>query len=289
MTTITNISIADRVDLKLDSGQVAIWWLGQAGFLIKAGNRTCVVDAYLSDSLAEKYKDAEFKHIRMMPVPVSPSELVGIDWIFSSHCHTDHMDTGTLPELLSANPDARYFFPKSATDHVRDVIGFPEKVTNPLRVGDHVQLSENAWLDVVASAHESLEYNDAGDSFYLGFILNVNGVKIYHSGDCAPYDGLGDVLKDFGIDLAILPVNGRGKGVAGNFTFEEAVELCESAGILNMMACHFGMFDFNTVEPSELRKKIGKLNGRVDVVLPEIDKAALFNKDKSVASHRMEE
>ena len=36
-----------------------------------------------------------------------------------------------------------------------------------------------------------------------------DGLTIYHSGDCAPYEGLARNLSGFQIDLALLPVNGR--------------------------------------------------------------------------------
>jgi hypothetical protein len=54
------------------------------------------------------------------------------------------------------------------------------------------------------------------------------------------------------IHVAILPVNGRdaqrtAAGIPGNFTFDEAVELCRQAGIDSLLVCHFGIFDFNTV------------------------------------------
>ena len=60
--------VKDLQSLPLDHGQVALWWLGQAGFAVRVGSHTFLIDPYLSDSLAKKYKGQQFTHQRMMPV-----------------------------------------------------------------------------------------------------------------------------------------------------------------------------------------------------------------------------
>ncbi|HWP68417.1 MAG TPA: hypothetical protein VN437_03870, partial [Rectinemataceae bacterium] len=37
-------------------------WLGQAGFLMETGGIRILVDPYLSDSLAEKYRGKQYPH-----------------------------------------------------------------------------------------------------------------------------------------------------------------------------------------------------------------------------------
>jgi hypothetical protein len=65
---------------------------------------------------------------------------------------------------------------------------------------------------------------------------------------------LQEQLERHQIQLALLPVNGRdelrrSKGIPGNFTLEEAVDLCRCSGIPILIAHHFGMFGFNTLNP----------------------------------------
>jgi hypothetical protein len=52
-------------------------------------------------------------------------------------------------------------------------------------------------------------------------------------------------------------VNGRSAalrqaGFAGNFSVAEALALCAGAGVPTMIAHHYGMFAFNTVEPAAI-------------------------------------
>ena len=74
---------------------------------------------------------------------------------------------------------------------------------------------------------------------------------IYHSGDTIPNEGLVETLKRWKIDIAILPINGRdpGRGVAGNFTGQEAAELGNAIDAGLVIPCHYEMFEFNTASP----------------------------------------
>ncbi|MEI6166601.1 MAG: MBL fold metallo-hydrolase [bacterium] len=110
--------------------------------------------------------------------------------------------------------------------------------------------------------------NARGEHHWLGYIIRMAGRAIYHSGDCVPYEGLPERLAAERIDVALLPVNGRGKGVPGNFTFEEAVALCRAAQIPVLVAHHFGMFAFNTVDETELKRKMAGLAPGLRVIMP---------------------
>ena len=70
------------------------------GICHQAGARRLIVDPYLSDTLAEKYKGTATPHKRMARPPVDPAGLGRIDLVLITHHHTDHMD----PETLSPAP-----------------------------------------------------------------------------------------------------------------------------------------------------------------------------------------
>ena len=46
---------------------MSFWWLGQAGFSFLIGEKRILIDPYLSDSLAKKYKDREFLEMVLLP------------------------------------------------------------------------------------------------------------------------------------------------------------------------------------------------------------------------------
>jgi L-ascorbate metabolism protein UlaG (beta-lactamase superfamily) len=110
----------------------------------------------------------------------------------------------------------------------------------------------------VPAAHEQIERDELGRSKYLGYVvscLQPGGQKtawtIYHSGDTVWYEGIVPRLAGLGIDLALLPINGRApaRRVAGNLDGREAAELAHAIGARLVVPCHYDMFTFNTADP----------------------------------------
>jgi L-ascorbate metabolism protein UlaG (beta-lactamase superfamily) len=232
---------------------LSAWWLGQAGFLLQGGNLRILVDPYLSDSLAAKYRGQRYPHLRMTPVPVRPEELRDLDLVLASHGHSDHLDPGTLPLLAAGNPRCRFIVPASCRE-LAVARGVPAAAIASLDAGGRLDLGNGNQVEAVPAAHEQLDRDGNGHCLYLGFILALGGLRIYHSGDCIPYPGLREWLHAAEPDLAFLPVNGRdavraANGIAGNFTLEEAIALVLSVPIGLGIGHHFGMFDFNTLDP----------------------------------------
>ncbi|WP_433206137.1 MBL fold metallo-hydrolase [Dactylosporangium sp. CS-047395] len=230
-------------------------WLGQAGFLFTAGKAHLAVDPYLSDSLAEKYAGRLFPHTRMRPAPLGPLDLPPLVAVLCTHAHTDHMDPGTLTPLMAAQPMARLVCPRPAAGEALRRSGAAESRLDPLRAGERTGYGP-FMVTAVPSAHEERTVDEHGDDRFLGYVIDAGGTRVYHSGDCAPWDGLAAWLSRMAIDVALLPVNGRDayrrdNGVPGNFTFDEAVRLCAAAGIGTLVPHHWGMFAFNTADPAD--------------------------------------
>ncbi|MGA2762182.1 MAG: MBL fold metallo-hydrolase [Spirochaetia bacterium] len=261
---------------------VALDWLGQAGFALRSGGRLIIIDPYLSDTLALKYRGKELPHLRMMPSPLAPQAVRGVSMVLCTHRHTDHMDPGTLPVIAKANPECLFVVPRSETAHALS-LGIPESRLRTMDAGDSLRPAEGIQVDAIASAHEQLARNERGELLHLGYIAALGGLRIYHSGDCVPYEGLEETLRAMAIDVALLPVNGRSeylssRGIMGNFFLEETVQLCRTAGIGLLFCHHWGMFDFNTIDPGEAARKIAEMGNAVRCVMPRVGVTYLVRK-----------
>ena len=233
------------------SERLNLWWRGQSGYLVGWHGQHLLIDPYLSDSLTKKYADTNKPHVRMTERVVAPEKLDFIEVVTSSHNHTDHLDKETLSPLLEANPGMTIIAPAANVAFAANRLQIePERLTSIHADGDPVSVGPFTF-HAIPSAHESLETDENGDHKFVGYIIEVGGKTIYHSGDCCPYVGLEERLKQRRIDLALLPINGRdpARGVAGNFTGQEAAELGKEIGAGLVIPCHYEMFEFNTVSP----------------------------------------
>ena len=247
--------------------EVSVFWLGQAGFLIVFPEARIAIDPYLSNYLAKKYQGKKFPHDRMMPVPIAANKLKNLDFVFCTHSHSDHMDPETLPVLMQNNPNAKLIFPKAEEKKVEEMsISLQQRM--PVDAGASIALNHSLQCITIASAHEELETDKDGYHRFLGYVLKDQNLTLYHSGDCIPYSGLLDDLKTKNIHLALLPVNGRDErrrknNIPGNFTIEEAIDLCDQSDIPYMIGHHHGMFAFNTISPEQAEKVIANHGGKV--------------------------
>jgi L-ascorbate metabolism protein UlaG (beta-lactamase superfamily) len=231
---------------------ISFYWLGQAGFVVDADGRRIVIDPYLSDSLARKYRDTPFSHQRMVPAPAGAEDLGHVDLVLCTHHHTDHMDGETLALLAARLPDLKFVIPAASQALAMDRIGVGQERLVTVDAGQQLDITGIA-ISVLRAAHETLEHDEQGRHKFLGYGLDV-GVRLFHSGDTIPFDGQDDEVRAFAPDIALLPVNGRSEalkqaGFAGNFTLDEAMALCARCGIGTMIAHHYGLFAFNTLAP----------------------------------------
>lgn len=234
-------------------GQPGLFWLGQAGFWIETGAHRILIDPYLSDSLARKYAGQVNDHKRMTPPPVTVEALPRPDIVLVTHAHTDHMDPDTLGSLAERFPDLPFVVPAAKLDTARERIGSEHLI--PMDAGEYLTPQSGLTITALPAAHEARERDDLGRHVFLGYGVAAEGLRIYHSGDSVPFDGLEEAVADFRPDISLLPVNGRDAdrlqaGVPGNFHLAEAIHLARHTPYL--VPHHFDMFAFNTLDPAKI-------------------------------------
>jgi L-ascorbate metabolism protein UlaG (beta-lactamase superfamily) len=238
--------LADVHAADVSDGRFRLWWLGQSGFLLQWRGKHLLLDPYLSDSLTKKYAATDKQHIRMTARVVDPTQLDFIDVVTSSHNHTDHLDGETLRPLLRANPQMKIVIPEANRRFVAERLNIDPQLPVGLRDGETIAAGEFR-LTAVPAAHEQVGPE------YLGYVVQCGRWTVYHSGDTLLYEGMAERLRQFPIDVALMPINGRDpeRRVAGNLNAREAAELGKAIGAHAVIPCHYEMFTFNTADPQE--------------------------------------
>lgn len=227
--------------------QLHLWWMGQSGFLLLWQGSAVLLDPYLSDSLTRKYADSDRPHERMTSRVVAPQALSFVDVLTSSHNHTDHLDAETILPLLETNPQLKLVAPVANVDEASRRLELPPERLTPIVLGQPLQLDPFIF-HAIPAAHETLQSDAQGQPRYIGLIIEAGPWTVYHSGDTVRYEGMVEILKPWQPDVALLPINGRdaARGVAGNLSGPEAVQLARDIGARLVVPCHYDMFAFNT-------------------------------------------
>jgi L-ascorbate metabolism protein UlaG (beta-lactamase superfamily) len=226
-------------DVSAATGPLDLWWLGQSGFLVAWQGRHLLLDPYLSDSLTRKYDGTERPHVRMTERVVDPAQLGFADVVTASHAHTDHLD----PDTLRALPAAELVAPAAHRE-----LAAERAEREPLAIddGETVEIAGFA-ITAVPAAHETIERDADGRMLHLGYVVRCGPFALYHAGDTVRYDGMAERVGP--VDVALLPINGRGRGVPGNLTGEEAAALAHELPAALAVPMHYEMFEFNTAPP----------------------------------------
>jgi L-ascorbate metabolism protein UlaG (beta-lactamase superfamily) len=243
--------LADVAQVRQQRDRLHLWWLGQSGFLIAHDGHCALLDPYLSDSLTHKYAATDKPHVRMTRRVIDPRRLNFVSVVSSSHNHTDHLDAETIRPLLEVNPDVQIVIPEANREFVAKRLNVAPML--PIGVDDGLTVSAGGFTFTgVPAAHETVERDDEGRCRFLGYILRAGRWTIYHSGDTVLYDGMVDRLRQFEIDIALLPINGRApeRRVAGNLSGTEAAALAHDISAKVVIPCHYEMFEFNTASPA---------------------------------------
>jgi len=238
-------------------GHVSLRFLGQAGFVLTGQSVSVAIDPAVSDSLDG----------RQFPSPVSMAQLASVDVVLCTHEHMDHLDLPALREWLALAPDMRVVVPLPVIPVAREG-GVPEANLVGMQPGEQF-----SWKGVTVHAVPALHGVEITDAYtfgteisdglvrFLGYVVEIDGVRIYHSGDTLDHDGLADTLRELRTDIALLPINGRdaereARNIVGNMSATQAADLAVRSGVRAAIPMHYDMFAGNPGSPGEFVKAL---------------------------------
>ena len=208
---------------RVPAGSVGVFFLGQAGFVLKTPSGTLIaVDPYLSDC-CERY----FGFKRLMPHILGADEVI-FDYLVASHAHFDHFDPDSVPTLLGNGKTC--FIGAKDTEAECTRLGIHDRTTF-LSVGDSVSLGD-ARLTAIRCDHGP----DTPDA--IGLLFEAEGKRIYMMGDTAYRPDWLDDEAIKGVDMLILPIN----GAFGNLNAAEAARVSAALSPKTAVPCHFWNF-----------------------------------------------
>lgn len=238
---------------KLTENQIALFYLGQEGFLFKHHDTYVLIDPYLSDYVDQNCCTESVQWVRRYPAPISAEKFDFVDYVLCTHAHYDHSDPYTLSTLAKFNSKAKFIAPEPIKDTIMSYGISAERMIGAF--ADKMIDLDGCKIIPIPAAHEELRTDENGNYYDMGYKLLFDDISIYHGGDCCIYDGLKDRL--INTDILMVPVNGRSyfkryiEDIIGNMTSEEAIILAKETNADMIIPMHYDLYDCNRINPAQ--------------------------------------
>lgn len=263
--------------LAVPDGSVGLSWLGQAGFILRSGETTVLLDPFLAPYHGRAYESG---------LPAARAE--GVDLVLCTHEHVDHFDAESAPAIAAASPAAVFVVPTPIVDMVTEAGIAPDRVVG-LQPGEAAELAGLAVRAVPAMHGVTME--DAygfGESLsgglvrFLGYVVDAGNVRLYHAGDTIHFEGMETMLRELAVDVAMLPINGRdpereARGIVGNLSEREAAWLAKEIEAGVVLPMHYDLFERNRGYPAHLVQSVERDHPGVPVLVPVRDEPFVWS------------
>jgi L-ascorbate metabolism protein UlaG (beta-lactamase superfamily) len=156
---------------------IGIHWLGHDGFRIVAGGKIIYIDPYKLSKAQQNKNDA--------------------DIVLISHNHFDHLSLEDLKHVISKKTSI--VAARECVDQLKAVGAAEVKGVLP---GDMVTV-EGVPVETIAAYNTNKSFHPKADN-KVGFVLTINNLRIYHTGDTDDIHEMSAVNPD----IALVPVSG---------------------------------------------------------------------------------
>jgi L-ascorbate metabolism protein UlaG (beta-lactamase superfamily) len=247
---------------------VTLTWYGQSGFRLEAGESRVLIDPFLTDRPDRSYRP-----------PASAADFPDIALVLCTHEHVDHLDLPFLRELCAINQGAKIVVPEPVTEIAAGAEIDPARLV-PARSGQVIWHADVTVHPLPAlhglGGDQPVVYEFApggGPDRFLGYVVEVGGIRFYHSGDCLVYPELPAALSDLAPDVLMLPINGRDHmresgGIVGNMNETEAAWLCAQVGPAYVLPMHYEAIAHNKGDPGHFTRLVRDSGCASTVLVP---------------------
>ena len=245
------------ISKNIPQNAVGIWWIGQSGFVFKTSEGKIIfIDPYLSN-----YASGGRQRERMAEIPFLPNEVFA-DAVFCTHNHADHTDPVTIKGIADTST-VKFIGPTSCCRQF-EKLGINSERVIEINRGERREIS-GITMNAVFAKHTE-------DS--IGYILNINSMVIYITGD-TEYDDKLKKVSAFKPDILIICINGK----LGNMNIEEATLLTKEINPKIVIPMHYGMFKQNTADPQDFLAALKKREVKAKAVIIDINNCFLYQKE----------
>jgi L-ascorbate 6-phosphate lactonase len=225
-----------RVDAApVEAGQLALWYTGGAGYIVRTPRTTIYVDPFTGPS--------DEKWVRGVAPPFDASQVGRCDLILSTHEHRDHCDPDALVPML-ARTSARLAGPASSIETARG-FGWPEARLQTLGRGDGLEVGDLRITTVLSRDPLARGCN--------GYVIEAEGVTFVNMGDSLWYDEIGRELSRWRVDAIAVSVAHNPPGETYYMSEVDAVRIARDVGASVLIPHHWDLWQWVSLDPRRVQ------------------------------------
>ncbi|MBI2083528.1 MAG: MBL fold metallo-hydrolase [Deltaproteobacteria bacterium] len=211
-----------------------ISFLGHATVLIESNGVTLLTDPVLSNRI--------FWLKRQSPLPINPGDLPPLSAILISHAHYDHLDLPSFKYIPSRVP---VIVPPELKKLVSKTLKNP---VMELKTGETFSVAKDLTVKAFPVAHYGFRILPFRYTKCNGYLINLNGHKIFFPGDTAYRSDFKELTSE-GIDMALMPIGCYQPEwfmKKRHISPAEAIQIFEEIEAKQMIPIHWGTFQLST-------------------------------------------
>lgn len=184
-----------------------VTYIANSGFIVKVGYHKIMFDGLFQNGM-NRYLEPDEQTVSLMKHGLHPFD--DLDIVFISSYHADKFDPYIATQFMLNNQNVKIIAPQQVINKMMIFTADFPLIKN--RIIESTPMANNYDRIIVGEyeifacniKHEKTE-NDHVEN--MAYLVNINGVKVFHSGDSDPStlsDLRGLSLSDIGVDIAFL-------------------------------------------------------------------------------------
>lgn len=267
--------VQEIYETKGNENEVALWNIGQCGYILKYMDTILCIDPVLND-----LPDGNGGTMRLFPHPFEAAQLKA-DYVLCTHGHEDHLAPETVTGFHHAEYPTRFVVPAGCRKLMDDLCIPGEEVTG-LLPGESVQLTETIRVEAFSAAHPVHSMDPEDDQMALSYGIHFGDIFLVHLGDGYLTGPLFESLKAANpIQLLLPPINGDDyfreiNNCLGNMEAEQAAKLAVALDVDLTIPTHYNMYKGNTVDPLRFAAELRRLDTGRRWRLPSLGERVIY-------------
>ncbi len=230
---------------------LALSWVGHASVLGRIDGVLFAVDPVFSNRIGPRILNRTVGPRRLVPAPVHPEDLRGLDAVLITHAHYDHLDRPTLQAL--AHPNTRVLTAPGCADLVPP--GYAS--VSEIRTGETREIA-SLRIRAIQPRHWGARSVFDRHRGVCSFVVDSAGRRVLFAGDTAMTDAFNNLGP---LDVAVFGIGAYQPWDHMHATPEQVWAMFRASGARYLLPVHHGTFELSDEPPDEPMHRLKQAAG----------------------------